>query len=438
MVYFYSMFLFTINLLYVIIFDEVKYRGDKMNQILDYNPGPNPRGSSNSDKIVRVFAILLIIFALVLCGVGAYGKYKNSQESKNKKEETKANIELVQNDNDVVIKVTHDKSIEKLIYSWNTSSEKTEKNTGNTSMEITVPMPAGENVLHVKVIDIDGVETTAQKTFTSEQGVDIISPVIKIETQGEKFKIVATDETSLDFLTYRWNDEEETKVEASEDNKKEISVEIEIKKGKNDLTIVAVDSSNNTTTETKTFKGVTKPEIVAVVSEDQSQVDIKVSHEKGIQSIVVELNGSDPIEVDLGGETPTDASFPIPLSEGENKIKITATSVEGIPNTEETTFTYTPAVQENPSTNGNEPKISMIQSEDGKLVSVRVEYEQGLKSVSLLYNEQEIEIDIGNDNPAQASFDLELLEGQNRIVITSVGTDDSEGVLDKEFIYTPQ
>lgn len=411
-----------------------------MNQILDYNQGPKPGGSSNSDNYVRVLAICLIIFAVAMCGVGIYGKYKNAQEEKNNQvEETKANIEVVKKESDVVIKVTHDKSIEKLIYSWNTSSEKTEKNTGNTSMEITVPMPAGENVLHVKVIDINGVETTYQGTFKSEQGVDIITPVINIEAQGEVFKITATDETSLDFLTYRWNDEEETKVEPAEDNKKEISVEIEIKKGKNDLTIVAVDSSNNTTTETKTFKGVTKPEIGAVVSEDQTQVNITVAHEKGIQSIVVELNGSDPITVDLGGGTPTDASFPLPLSEGENKVKITATSIEGIPATEEATFTYTPVQPETSSeTQRTEPKISMIQSEDGMLVSVRVEYEAGLKSVSLLFNEQEYEIDIGTDNPTQASFDLQLAEGQNRIVVTSVGVDDSEGVLDQEYTYTPQ
>lgn len=411
-----------------------------MNQILDYNPGPKSGGSSSSDNIVRVFAILLIIVALALCGVGVYGRYKNAKEEANSQvEETKANIEVVKQESDVVIKVTHDKSIEKLIYSWNASSEKTEKNTGNTSMQITVPMPAGENVLHVKVIDINGVETTYQNTFKSEQGVDIITPVIEIVPEGNKLKIKATDETSLDFLTYRWNDEDEQKVEPAEDNNKEITVEVEIQKGKNDLTIVAVDSSNNTTTETKTFKGVTKPEIVAVVSEDQTQVNIKVSHEKGIKSITVELNGSAPIEVGLGEGTPTDAEFPLPLAEGENKIKITAVSTEGIEAVEEPTFTYTPVQPEVPADGQTqEPKISMIQSEDGKIVSVRVEYEAGLKSVSLLFNTQEYEIDIGTDNPTQASFDLELAEGPNRIVVTSVGTDDAEGVLDQEYTYTPQ
>lgn len=409
-----------------------------MNQILDYNPGQNSGGSSNSDKIVRVFAILIIVFALVLCSVGIYGKYKNAKDEKNKKAEaTKANIEVTKQDSEVIIKVTHDKSIEKLIYSWNTSTEKTEKGTGKTTMEVAVLMPAGENLLHVKVIDINGVETTYENTFESESGVDIINPVIEIKPDGNKLKVIARDETSLDFLTYRWNNEEEEKVEPSEDNKKEIIVEIEVKKGKNDLIIVAVDSNNNSVTETKGFTGVTQPEIVAVVSEDGSEVNIKVSHEQGIKSVTAEINGSEPIDVDWGGGNPPDVEFPIPLSEGENIIKITATSTENIPASKEATFTYNPEPVPDPNLNRGEPKISMIQSEDGRLVSVRVEYEAGLKSVGLLFNEQEWDIDIGTDNPPQASFDLELSGGDNRIVVTAVGADDSEGVLDKEYNFTP-
>lgn len=410
-----------------------------MNQILDYNPGGNKSGgSSNSDKIVRVFAVIIIIFGLALCGIGGYQKYINTQEEKNvKPEETKANIEVVEKEDSVVIKVTHDKSIEKLIYSWNTSSEKTEKGVGKTSMEVSAKMPAGENVLHVKVVDINGVETSYEGTFVSESGVDIISPIIDIKVEGNKLKVTATDETSLDFLTYRWNNEEEERVLPAEDNKKEIACEIEIKKGKNDLTIIAVDSNNNTSTETKAFTGVTQPEIVAVVSEDGTQVNIKVTHEAGVKSIIVELNGSGPINVDLGAESLEVAEFPLPLVEGDNKVKITATSTEDITATKEATFTYTPPAPE-PEQPRNEPKISAIQSEDGKIVSIRVEYEQGLKSVGLLFNEQEYVIEIGADNPPQASFDLELAEGTNRIVVTSVGADDAEGVLDQEFTYTPQ
>lgn len=53
-----------------------------MNQILDYNPNKNSGSgkSSSSDKIVRIFAVILVIFALCLVGSGIYGMYKNQKK----------------------------------------------------------------------------------------------------------------------------------------------------------------------------------------------------------------------------------------------------------------------------------------------------------------------------------------------------------------------
>ena len=100
-------------------------RGDKMNQILDYNPNNKTGGSSGSDKIVRVFAIILIVFAICLLGSGAYGLYKRSQEGKEASvNSTQAEIKGEQKDSNAIITVNHDKAIEKIIYSWNESSEK--------------------------------------------------------------------------------------------------------------------------------------------------------------------------------------------------------------------------------------------------------------------------------------------------------------------------
>ena len=42
---------------------------------------------------------------------------------------------------------------------------------------------------------------------------------------------------------------------------KTITTTLEIPHGKNDITVVAVDSSNNTNTEQKVYNGLTKPEI---------------------------------------------------------------------------------------------------------------------------------------------------------------------------------
>lgn len=299
-----------------------------MNQILDYDTNNGSGNSNNTDNIVRVFAILLIIFALALIGVVVYRLNANkNDETEIVEQKTEANIEVEINDAQATIKVAHDKNIDKIIYSWNTSSERTIKGTGKY-MEESIDVPAGENVLHIKVIDEVGAETTYEEDVTSEEGVDIINPVIDLSvTDEKKLKIVATDETSLDFITYRWNEEDEQQIYANEDSK-EVTTEIEILKGENDLTVVAVDKNNNITTETKTFTGLTKPEIKAILSDDGKSVEIVATHENGIESVQYNFNDVD-YNVDIGTDNPKQIQFPQELQVGNNKITLIVKSVDG-------------------------------------------------------------------------------------------------------------
>lgn len=299
-----------------------------MNQILDYNPNSRPGKSGGSDNIVRVFAVILIIFAIVLIAVVAYGMFSNKKEANNKTNElTYADIQVQVDETEATIKVTHDKNIQKIIYSWNASSERSIKGTGKY-MEEKIDIPAGDNTLHIKVIDEIDVETTHDEEISSEQGIDIINPVIELAvTEESKLKITVTDETALDFMTYRWNESDEETVYA-EEGSKEIITEIEILKGENDLTIVAVDSSTNTTTETKSFTGLTKPELTVTLSEDGSKIDIKAMHENGIQSVAFNFNNVD-YNVDLPDGNPPEIQFAQPLDVGYNRIIITVKSTDG-------------------------------------------------------------------------------------------------------------
>lgn len=304
-----------------------------MNQILDYAPNHKSKKSGGSDKVVRVFAIILILFAIALIGIVVYGMIANKNEINSETAQiTYANIAVEQKEAQVTVKVTHDKNIQKLVYSWNESSERTIKGS-EKYMEETIDVPAGDNTLHIKVIDQNGVETTHDEEISSEQGVDIINPIIELKVIDRKLQIKVTDETALDFMTYRWNEEEEETVYA-EEGSKEIVQEIEILKGENDLTVVAVDASSNTTTETKAFIGLTKPEIKVTLSQDGSSIDIVATHENGIESVAYNLNNVN-YNVDIGEGTPTNIQLPPQkLDVGYNRIIITVKSVDGT----ETTF----------------------------------------------------------------------------------------------------
>lgn len=324
-----------------------------MNQILDYNPNKKSSGSSSgSDKVVRVFAVLLVIFSICLLGSGLYGIYKNKETEKGQEQKpTYATISTLQEGEQVTVSVTHDKAIEKMIYSWNTSAERSVPGGSAKTLEKVLDLPAGTNTLHIKVIDSEGVESSYEEEFVSESGLDILNPVISINVvdgEGEeklkKLKISATDETQLDFITYRWNDEDEVKVEATEENPKEISLEIDILRGTNDITIVAVDSSNNTTTETKSFTALTKPEITVTLSADGSSLDITATHENGIASVYYTLNDQ-PYEGTFDNN-PTTVQFAQGLEVGYNRIILTVKSVDNTETVFDGECTYEPPVEE--------------------------------------------------------------------------------------------
>lgn len=329
-----------------------------MNQILNSEPNMNknnykmPNRNGSTDKIIRAFAFCMIIFAVGLISSGVYSYMKNQDytEEIQAQEKTNANITAEEIDNTVKIEVSHDKPIIQLAYSWNGKKENKIQGEGNT-LEKIIDLPAGNNTLLIKVTDEDNVETTFEKSFESENGVDIINPEISLEVKESKLVITATDESALDYLTYRWNDDEEKVVKPDEDKTK-IQVEVDIMKSSNDITISAVDSNNNTTTETKTFVGVTNPEIVIVLSADGSYLDITCKHERGIKKVEYTLNGQ-KYEGSFD-DSPTDVQFTQDLDVGYNRIILTATSVEGTNYTFDGETSYYPEGYDASAENNNQ------------------------------------------------------------------------------------
>lgn len=307
-----------------------------MNQILDYNPIRNGdgdsnyqgRNSGNKGNVIKVFAIILIVFAICLIAIGIFNKIRNDSQSNNQVNETDADIKIVQEGSSLKISIEHDKIITKMIYNWNTSSEKTIKVDTGKTFETTIEIPVGENTLNIQVIDEQNHKTFFAQTITSEEGIDIINPVINYEqTENKKIKITVTDETALDFITYRWNDEDETVIKADEDYPKKIEIEIDIKEGNNNLTISAVDKNNNTESAQQGFTGLKQPNISVTLTENKDKLKITCTHENGISKIEYTLNDK-PYAATLE-ETPQDVTFEQALDEGNNVIILTVTSVDG-------------------------------------------------------------------------------------------------------------
>ncbi len=407
-----------------------------MNQILDYNPsGQKSRKPGSSNKIVKVFAICLIVFAIAIIAIAAMTSNKNNAVTKTNtgNNKTQATISAVQKEDGILLfHVSSEYGLESIIYSWNETSEQEVKCSGEKEKDIEIQLPAGENSFYAKVIDNQQNETIYENTYTAENGKDILKPSIELTvTNDKKLKIVVTDETSLDFITYRWNDEDENKIEVNPDTPKTITTTLEIPHGKNDITVVAVDSSNNTNTEQKVYNGLTKPEIKFVLNdEDKSKVTVVVTHEVGIKGISGTMNNSE-FRIEESQITGNNVNFELTLSQGLNVIQVSASSTDGTENTAEKEFQYnsgTGSVSTAPDPIQPETKptvkVDQLTLDGGSnILRVTMSYKNKIQSCALTFNGQDYDVTIDQNQDSPLTFDLPLSNGANSIKLKVTGTD---------------
>lgn len=318
-----------------------------MNQILltdnyknsNKNKRSNMNSSNDTKKIILFFSIVILIFGIAIIGVYGYKIYNNS----NKKEMViaKPQLSLEETEESVTIIANADAGISRIIYTWNDEEPTEVDMNGRTSHEEQMEIPVGENTLKVKVIDANGEEIESTKQFSK---VYDEKPIIATEIgEDAKLTITATDETAIKYITYKWNDEEPTTVEAQTETDTVIEVKIDVKRGKNTLTVTAVDLNNNEETLSKTFNGVNKP--IIEVTKKGDEVYMKISHDMGFERVDFSINGQIyTYNEDYSGydASTKELEYRIKLKQGENIVIITAVSTEGTEETYKGKCSYTP------------------------------------------------------------------------------------------------
>lgn len=296
-----------------------------MNQIL-YVEKNKKTGKLETKTTVKIFAIIILIFGIILAIFGGYKIYNSVIVEGNKEPK----IEVTQIEGRLQIKVVHNKAIDKIIYAWNSEQENVLQGKNRSEIIEQIEEPFGNNTINIKVIDKNKKETTYQKEFYKEEK-DIIKPEIDFEVEGSKIKIIAKDETAMGYIMYHWNNEEDTVVEASEENNKRIEERISILKGENTLTILAVDAEGNEAKKEQIFRGAKKPNIE--ITQQNDEILIKVTDEENLKKIDMNVNGSqsstDPENSGVSLNL-KEASFIQKLIPGKNTITITAYSVSGL------------------------------------------------------------------------------------------------------------
>lgn len=298
-----------------------------MNQILSVDNSNNKKGRVKKNKIksnaplaissiVRFFAIALLIFGICIIGSGSYSMYKETtEEIANSKPEIR--LEQI-TQTEIALKIKHNKELDTISYNWNNEETTEVPCNGKKEIETKIEIPTGTNTLRVYAKDKNGEEIEYTKEYTIEGDINI-----DLEVEGNNLKVKATGINPLQYMTYRWDDEDETRIDIENS---EIEETIEIPKGLHTLTVIVVDINNKTETKEQEINGVTKPKL-EVTTDGSDNFIIKATDEQGIKKIEFIINEEERyvlnLEKQLSLEERKEFEYAYPLHDGENKLEVT-------------------------------------------------------------------------------------------------------------------
>ncbi len=246
--------------------------------------------NSDISKIIKVFAILILIFGLALSGSGVYAIMQNIEETKNT---ISPDIDMQRIGNAITIFIKCNTGIRTISYSWNESPEKVVQGRNQTELEQQLTVPSGESKLYLSVIDSKGKQFKFVKNFIQAEK-DKTEPVINFEVVNSNIKIVVTDDTALDYIVYKYGDEQEVRIGAEQEGQATIEATIPVSQGQNKLVVEAVDKAQNFATKEQEIKGAKKPTIeVTSDVNDPSYIIIKAYDEEGLRMVSYYINGQE-------------------------------------------------------------------------------------------------------------------------------------------------
>lgn len=293
-----------------------------MNQILQTE---NKKDNKQIEigKIVKFFAIAIIIFAIISLGIGIYYilTNNNTPSQTEEKKEIKPNVNIEKQGENIVIEIKGEIAISKILYKWNEEEEKTIECENNTNISKTIELPYGTNTLNLTVIDINGEQTKFQKEYI----VDEQKPNIELTvTTDYKIKILVQDKLDLKNIYYSWNNDEKIKINVNSGDKKKIEQIIEIPLGQNTLKVEATNIDEVTSTKELEIRGVKRPNLTFKKQGDN--LIIKAEDEVGIKIIEYTLNGQ-TYQLDYGNKKVIEYTQALP--KGESNMEIRAENKDG-------------------------------------------------------------------------------------------------------------
>lgn len=276
------------------------------------------------NAITSFFAISIIIVGICMISGSVYAKDKiNEVVSAN----IKPNVEINRNDdnNTIEIVANHIRGITKIAYKWNDEEETIIDGENKKSVSKTIDLIGGENKLTVEVTEENGQTVTYEKNYTVGN-----IPKIELSAVSDGVKVNVTSEAKVSYIIYKWDDEEEQKIEVGESTYEGI---INAPRGKHILKIEVVDENDMTAKVTQAINGDTEPSLEVEPDYVDGQVAFVIDAEddEGIKKVEIIHNGGKKQVEEINEKT---YHKDIIMTTGEiNTIIVTVTNVNDLTKT---------------------------------------------------------------------------------------------------------
>lgn len=271
--------------------------------------------------IVMFFAVIIMVFGLILAGQGSYALYKDIDD---RKPENIPYVTIGRVNDKAIVQISSNIEISKLVYSWN-NGEESAIPIGSTNAREEITLLGYDSVLNLTIEDMNGKRVKFQKQYLLT-GVDITKPVVEIETKdgNDKMKIVAKDETEIAYITYQWEDGEPVTVNADQQGQTEMIVQVPLTVGLKKIQIIAVDTNGNIEEiEKEITTSTSRPKMT--LRRNKQKISIEIEDKDGIKSIKANLNGEE-YEITNVNRKKVKVGY-LYLREGNNTISVEVTNV---------------------------------------------------------------------------------------------------------------
>lgn len=276
-----------------------------MNQILATETKHNSnKKKMDINSVLRMFAIILIVFGIGMSATGAYGFYKSLSDEMNDEIivlATKPIITIERINVDTInIVVTHDKGISTVTYTINGGTPEEILGDGQLEVNKEVKLKNGDSTISVTAKDVNGVTSNYETVQSVEK-----QAIINLAPKDGKIQASIENEVPLSYIEYYWDDDSQNAVHIDiENNENTAEIDIDVLKGIHELTVQVVDVEEKETTKKQKIDGANKPEVT--VKTDGEYFYITAVDDDTLEKIEITLNGGETVTTEINAKEYSD------------------------------------------------------------------------------------------------------------------------------------